>query len=80
MCVCVCVCVCVSGLTVGLRLLYFGGAGHAPSIPHYYVCSPFVPPNLRVDLGRAFSPLELYLVPWKGQLYLLVHSNPRTVP
>ena len=23
---------CVSGLTVGLRLLYFGGAGHAPSV------------------------------------------------
>ena len=31
----VCVCVCVSGLTVVLRLLYFGGAGHAPSTPHY---------------------------------------------
>ena len=30
------VCVCVSGLTVGLRLLYFGWAGHAPSTPNYY--------------------------------------------
>ena len=30
-----CVCVCVCGLTLGLRLLYFGGAGHAPSTPHY---------------------------------------------
>ena len=28
--------VCIlSGLTVGLRLLYFGGADHAPSTPHY---------------------------------------------
>ena len=29
------VCVCVSGLTVGLRLLYFGGVIRAPSTPHY---------------------------------------------
>ena len=29
------VCVCVSGLTVCLRLVYFGWAGHAPSAPHY---------------------------------------------
>ena len=29
------VCVCVSSLTVGLRLLYFGGADHASSAPHY---------------------------------------------
>ena len=32
-CMCVCVCVCVCDLTLGLRLLYFGGAGHAPSKP-----------------------------------------------
>lgn len=30
-----CPCVCVSSLTVDLRLLYLGGAGHAPSTPHY---------------------------------------------
>ena len=33
--VCVCVCVCVCGLIACLKLLYFGGAGHAPSTPHY---------------------------------------------
>ena len=48
-------CVRVSGLTVGMRLLYLGGASHASSTPQYYSLSPFV--------------LYIYLVDGQGPFF-----------
>ena len=57
-CMCVCVCVCVCDLTLGLRLLYFGGAGHAPSI--HPITSPFVVvPSLSFANRAHFPPLAV---------------------